>query len=252
MKKNVFLNATAIIAIANILGLGSLSAAGTQEWSRYGNQGYYTPDNRSSGYSSYSQDRAAPSYSSWGASNTDADNDDDDNNNLPPATSQRSRDLDLSNRVQSILDKGNYRNVDAEVRGGAVILRGKIQTAQDRGELQNKLQRIPGLSRIDNRLEVMADRRWGDSFSSRNTTANQAQADIAAADQAIKNEVQSSLRGSFFTKGYPNVRAEVDNGTVILTGTIDSQKSLSDLREKINKIDGVRNIASQLRVEQND
>lgn len=47
-----------------------------------------------------------------------------------------------------------YRNVDFEVDNGMVIMRGTVPTDHDRIELQNRLVTMPGVLRVDNKLDV--------------------------------------------------------------------------------------------------
>jgi len=47
-----------------------------------------------------------------------------------------------------------YRNVDFEVDGGRVIMRGTVPTDHDRIELQNRLVTMPGVVSVGNKLDV--------------------------------------------------------------------------------------------------
>jgi osmotically-inducible protein OsmY len=46
------------------------------------------------------------------------------------------------------------RNVQVAVDNGQVVMRGTVASDHDRQELQSRLATVPGVSRVDNRVEV--------------------------------------------------------------------------------------------------
>lgn len=67
-------------------------------------------------------------------------------------------------------------------------------------------------------------------------------------DQEIARNVHDVLSAGWTTKGYPNVTFDVNNGIVTLRGTVDTSDDKTSVEEKIRKIEGVRQLNSQLAV----
>lgn len=70
----------------------------------------------------------------------------------------------------------------------------------------------------------------------------------AATDQTIRKQIQDLLAPGYFSKGYPTVIFELQDGVVTLKGTIDTQENKSSLEESISGIDGVKRIDNQIKV----
>ena len=47
-----------------------------------------------------------------------------------------------------------YRNVDFEVDGGRVIMRGTVPTDHDGMQLRDEIAAVPGVASVDNQLAV--------------------------------------------------------------------------------------------------
>lgn len=255
MKK--FFNASGIMLLSNIIGIGIVAQAESSDWNQNDRSEYW---NRPMSF----QDST------------------DSQTNSPYGTTQTD-DATISRQAQGIIEKGDFRNVNIQVRNGRIILTGQIQTDQQKRTLEMKLKRIDGVQTVDNRLAVMSNQSadstnyernpygsttnsynrnmYGNTntdtsdysrrtFGSNNTDQDIQRPNTPEKDQEIKNEVLNTLRGGFFTTGYPNVRAEVHNGNVILTGTVDTENNIQDIETKVNKIEGVKNITNQIRLAQ--
>ncbi|HSU54503.1 MAG TPA: BON domain-containing protein [Candidatus Dormibacteraeota bacterium] len=69
------------------------------------------------------------------------------------------RDLDTALSIHNTLAadpglKPALRNVDIEVVNGAVVLRGSVPTEHDRQEMEERIQRFPGVNSVSNLLTV--------------------------------------------------------------------------------------------------
>jgi hypothetical protein len=72
-------------------------------------------------------------------------------------TTSSSADAAVTASIRQMLEADTariYRNVDFEVDGGRVIMRGTVPTDHDRIELQNRLVTMPGVVSVDNKLDV--------------------------------------------------------------------------------------------------
>lgn len=67
-------------------------------------------------------------------------------------------------------------------------------------------------------------------------------------DQKLSGQIQDSLRSAFSTK-YNNVKVSVNNGNVILQGTVPTQEDKTALEQKVRNMDGVRNIDNKVTVQ---
>ncbi|MBA2369262.1 MAG: BON domain-containing protein [Candidatus Protochlamydia sp.] len=70
----------------------------------------------------------------------------------------------------------------------------------------------------------------------------------AASDQGIRQEIQDELSPGWFAEGYPNVTFDVNNGDVILRGTVDSLRNKNSIEKGVKKIVGVNKVDNQLKV----
>lgn len=65
-------------------------------------------------------------------------------------------------------------------------------------------------------------------------------------DQMISKDVRDILSPGMMSKGYPNVRFEVRNGAIKLSGSVYSQEDKKNIEDKVRKINGIRNIDNQI------
>lgn len=70
-------------------------------------------------------------------------------------------------------------------------------------------------------------------------------------DQGINSQIQSTLNSSQYQGRYSNVQANVSNGNVTLSGTVNSQDDKDRLGGIIGGINGVRSVTNQVQVQGN-
>ena len=68
-------------------------------------------------------------------------------------------DKNLNNRIRSTLSSDSSlrsasQNVSILSDNGAVTLNGTVATEKDKSDLENKIQRMTGVSRVDNNLQI--------------------------------------------------------------------------------------------------
>jgi osmotically-inducible protein OsmY len=92
---------------------------------------------------------------------------------------------------------------------------------------------------------VTSDRTTSPSPSSTTPSAT----NPSATDQALAQQIASSLReDSSLAATAPNITVEVNNGTVTLKGSVNSQQQRSDIESKVRNITGVTQVVNNLEV----
>ncbi len=56
------------------------------------------------------------------------------------------------------------------------------------------------------------------------------------------------MKNNYVKKNYDTVVVTVSNGIVTISGIVDSDKDRQDIRERLQKIKGIRNISDRLQV----
>jgi len=81
------------------------------------------------------------------------------------------------------------------------------------------------------------------------TSSSPSAAATSATDQALAQRITSSLREDSSLAGTaPNITVEVNNGTVTLKGSVNSQQQRSDIESKVRNITGVTQVVNNLEV----
>jgi osmotically-inducible protein OsmY len=97
---------------------------------------------------------------------------------------------------------------------------------------------------------VTSDRTTSPSASNPSTTSSSpSAAQTSATDQALAQRIASSLReDSSLAATAPNITVEVNNGTVTLKGSVNSQQQRSEIESKVRNITGVTQVVNNLEV----
>lgn len=67
-------------------------------------------------------------------------------------------------------------------------------------------------------------------------------------DKDLEKNVRDALSGNWLSTNYKDVQVVVSNGSVTLSGYVQSDKDKSDAEDKVRKIAGVRNVRNQIEV----
>lgn len=158
------------------------------------------------------------------------------------ANTRQPSDAEIAEEVRDALAPGmftqGYNRVSSEVSNGTVRLTGSVETQNDKAELEKTVRGIDGVRAVKNEVQVLS------KSQGYNNTSNTRQ----PSDTQIAKEVRDALAPGMFTKGYDRVSSDVSNGTVVLTGTVQSQSDREKLEKSIRKIDGVRDVRNNVRV----
>lgn len=141
-------------------------------------------------------------------------------------------DQELLNRVRSVLEskKGNfYPGINVGVKNNTVTLSGVVQTEQERNDLKSLVQKINGVSKIDDQLYVR-------------TTLDK------NLDQMLAQRAADALQNGSSADGLRNVQVSVRGGVITLLGTVELDYQKRDAQNKILKIPGVKSVDNQIKV----
>lgn len=87
-----------------------------------------------------------------------------------------------------------------------------------------------------------------DNYSTEGFTKQNA--DKVIPDQEIYKKIKDKIGSGWFSKGYDQVTAQVNSGTVNLQGTVDTWNDKEKLEKEIRNLDGVKRLNSVLRVKE--
>ena len=128
---------------------------------------------------------------------------------------------------------GVFDNLAFSVNGGNVTLLGQVTNPVLKSDAENVVKRIEGVTRVDNRIQVLPLSSMDDQIR-------------RAEFRAIYSE--PSLNKYAF-QAVPPIHIIVDNGKVTLEGVVGSEadKNLAGMRA--NQVPGVFSVSNNLRVE---
>lgn len=73
---------------------------------------------------------------------------------------------------------------------------------------------------------------------------------VGTNDDTLKTKVVDKLINVWFGKKYPEVQVNVQNGTVFLRGTVESQSDLAEIEKRIKGISEIRDIRNEIQVKE--
>ena len=128
---------------------------------------------------------------------------------------------------------GVFDNLAFRVEGNAVQLLGQVRKPVLKSDAENVVKRIEGVTKVDNRIEVLP---------------------LSTADDGIRMAEYRAIYGQagldrYAMQAVPPIHIIVANGNVTLEGVVDSEadKNLAGIRAKT--VGGVFNVTNNLRVE---
>lgn len=160
------------------------------------------------------------------------------NNNMP----RMADDKQVNDKVKDVVAGGWFasgnRNVSFDVNNGNVTLRGTVDSADEKTKIEQDVRKIDGVRNVNNQIVVQATKQ-GDYSQDRWNTDQ---------DRQLNTKIRSKLNG-WFSSAYDGVVLQTNNGTVILWGTVKNVDDQSKLTAEVQKIDGVRNVQNNTKVQ---
>ena len=173
------------------------------------------------------------------------------------ASDQTGSDKMLQQKVEDSLKnnylKKNYSTVNARVYNGNVTLMGSVDSEQDRQDVENRIRSLKGVNNVNDQLQVGSSTQTSSNDSySRNETA---EADSYAADQTanvsdqdLQKQAEDTLKNNYVKKNYDAILISVSNGIITVTGIVDSDKDREEIRQRLQKLRGAKNVDDRTQV----
>lgn len=73
-------------------------------------------------------------------------------------------------------------------------------------------------------------------------------APIPGSDTLLQQKIDDALKNNYLKKNYKQVNARVYNGSVTLTGSVETEQDRQDVEKRVHEVSGVRNVNDQLKV----
>ena len=159
-------------------------------------------------------------------------------------------DAELTKRIQDKLNPGwfseGYQGLSVSVKNGTVTLKGSVLTWKDKESLEKDLRNMEGVRSLDSQITVQEP---GKAERSREENRYPQDTYSSKADQQLNFKIRDKISGILWDS-YQDVSLNTKDGTVVLEGRVESLKDQQDLMNKIQKIEGVKSVKSNLRVEE--
>ena len=125
-------------------------------------------------------------------------------------------------------DRVKGRQVHVETKGGVVMLRGKVDSAEAKSAALEIAKGIEGVKNVKNELQVVAPSK---------------RSEVAADDKVVAKNVQSKFKADPQLK---NVKVEVNKGVVSLSGEVKSIDTSAKASEVARSVAGVQSVKNDL------
>lgn len=142
-------------------------------------------------------------------------------------------DATLTAKVKTalVVDKNTKaRQINVESKAGTVQLNGFVDSADAKVEAERVARGVTGVTDVDNNLEVRAESR---------------SAGVAVDDAVVTTKVKAGLIEDSSTKA-SQINVDTSNGTVVLSGFVETDAARSRAVEIANDVAGVQKVQSKL------
>lgn len=161
----------------------------------------------------------------------------------PSDSSNDSSDQKLAKKIRDKIgsrwfSKG-YNQVKVSVTNGNVTLRGYVKTQDDIEKVEMEVRNMDGVKRLISELNVQQkgeqQQYLHDTFATRS-------------DDELNKKIRDKVTRGWLWNSYKDVYLNTSNGDVTLEGNVDSINDQQKLMKEIQKIDGVNDVNSNLRI----
>lgn len=163
------------------------------------------------------------------------------------------KDHELLDRIQQTIKDpmGKYRDVQVHILKNAIILTGAINNDDERQELKVTISKIPGVQRIDDKLDVRPAQvryiSYYDPGVNKYKTLNEEKY-LYTVDMREPTDADIRLKVREALKSYDGVIINVSNGFVTLSGSVDNIKDRKDVMSRAYHIRGVKGVEDQIAI----
>lgn len=164
-------------------------------------------------------------------------------------------DQELTQKLHDTLSAGwlskGYPNVSYEVLNGRVVLKGTVESEDDRNKIEDNIRKINGVRQVNNQIRVVGPTAYESRIADNVTKARDAEKkypqDSASTepDRILNGKIRDQLSG-WFTSQYDNLVISTNNGVVTITGMVDNDDELKKINDKLKKVNGIKSINNQV------
>ncbi|QDG38852.1 BON domain-containing protein [Alteromonas mediterranea] len=148
----------------------------------------------------------------------------------------------------TLLFNGNLDSFDinTDVKDGNVVLTGKVENSVDKKLAEELVTNIDGVTSVDNKLTVVADRDMHSDMSD-DMEKGVEEGTSELTDAKIATVIKTRLLMDTDISGF-DIDVDVENGVVTLTGEVDSDAERDLAVEIAKNASDVKDVESDLRV----
>lgn len=139
----------------------------------------------------------------------------------------------IKNELQNTWFGKKYKDINFEVSDGEVILTGIVDSQSDLSTIENRVKDIRGVIVVRNQLRVASQSNGSSGHLS---------------DDQIRRRIKDELTKTWISKSYENVKIDINNGDVSLSGIVEGEGDLGEVEDRIRTIPGVKVIRNQLKI----
>lgn len=183
-------------------------------------------------YAGYQKNIADASYTS---SNTNA------------ATPDAKIKSDINNKIKGGWFTEGYDQVMIDVKDGVVTLKGSVETIEDKQDLEKKVRNMDGVKGVESSLKVQKapdEKDLKKDFPQDTYSSSQ--------DEQLNMKIRDNVSTGWLWNSYTNISLNTTNGVVVLRGKVDDMKDQQTLMNEIQKIPGVKEVKSELQIEESN
>jgi osmotically-inducible protein OsmY len=167
-------------------------------------------------------------------------------------------DPELSKKIKDKIGSGwfskGYESVYFDVYNGNVMLKGSVETQEEKNKVQDAVRKIDGVKQIDNQINV-AGKKTAYNYGQIASTESKMKEysvkfpnDKAAmdSDRVLNEKIRDKLNGGWFSNGYTTIVLDTSNGVVTVSGIVDNYDDIQSITKDIEKFPGVQKINNRL------
>ncbi len=184
------------------------------------------------------------------------------NNSSMNNSAMNNSDQEISRNIRDNLKPGwlskGYETVNFDVNNGNVMLRGTVQSLDDKNKIEENIRKIDGVKSVDNKIVINTQkvaqndrqsRSMNDDSTTYATTRDQKYPQDYAVndmDRKLNEKIRDKVGSGWFSRGYDNITLKTENGMVTLSGTVDKLEDIQKVSDELKKVDGVKSVNNQL------
>lgn len=209
-------------------------------------QNYYQQNSRQN-YQDNNQNQTYHQQNSQGYQN---------DRNYNSNNTQNSSNQDINQQIREALSSGwfsrGYENVSYDVNNGVVNLRGTVETAKNKTDVEDRIKKINGVRQINNNITVSNNSDVKSNYNYSEDKLKESEKkfpqDSAATleDRQLNARIRDKLNNGWFSKGYETLILRTSNGVVVISGTVDKSEDVQKIGDQVKEVEGTRSVNNQL------